>query len=98
MNTGGIPGIAHLRISSGRRTSLDVGGSLLDRIHTHEVAGSSPAPPTNTNPSSSKMFRDSMTAGLTPHCPLLQPIEVVEGRPWRLVDSKVIGPRFVAQG
>src|SRR5712692_7076762 len=35
------------RISGGRRTLVDNGGRLSDRIHTHEVAGSSPAPPTS---------------------------------------------------
>src|SRR2546428_7118166 len=33
------------RIRTVRRTFADVGGRFANRIHTHEVAGSSPAPP-----------------------------------------------------
>ena len=36
------------RISGGRRTLVDNSGMLSNRIHTHEVAGSSPAPPTSS--------------------------------------------------
>ena len=44
---GGICYPAKPRISGDRRTLADNGGALSNRIHTHEVAGSSPAPPTN---------------------------------------------------
>ena len=51
-------------------------------FHTHEVAGSSPAPPTNANPASSNVFRDSIPARFdfkqSSPTANLQPIEVLD--------------------
>ncbi len=61
VDIGGISEVTRPRISSSWRTLVDFGGTFWNRIHTHEVTGSSPAPPTKTNPVSGKAFRDSVT-------------------------------------
>ncbi len=63
-------------IRSSRRTLVDYGGMSSNRIHTHEVAGSSPAPP--TNPHLERVFEFS-TPSKSPSKACALPINAVEG-------------------
>src|SRR5713226_6502377 len=62
-------------IDGRRRTLVDNGGMLSNRIHTHEVAGSSPAPPTNPHLERGFPFSTSAEPPLKACAPLADAVE-----------------------